>query len=103
MNMVNQRILLLHARRKQAFYDRSQKRVYIWQEGDKKLQRAKNTTVVAKKRLVRYNEGAQMYSIGRNKFQQLAKDAHAILKIGRIVLVDLDIFDKYLETFRVER
>ncbi len=26
MNMVNQRILLLHARRKQAFNDRSQKR-----------------------------------------------------------------------------
>jgi len=77
----------------------------VWvqeQEGDKKLQRATNTTVVAKKRLVRYNEGAQMYSIGRNKFQELAKDAHAILKIGRIVLVDLDIFDKYLETFRVE-
>lgn len=65
------------------------------------MQRVPNKTVVAKKRLVRYNEGAQMYSIGINKFQQLAKDAHAILKIDRIVLVDLDIFDKYLETFRV--
>ena len=55
-----------------------------------------------KKRLVRYKEGAEMYSMGMNKFQALAKDAGAILKIDRIVLVDLDTFDEYLETFRVK-
>ncbi len=54
-----------------------------------------------KKRLVRYKEGAEMYSMGMNKFQVLAKDAGAILKIDRMVLVDLDTFDQYLETFRV--
>ncbi len=58
--------------------------------------------VVNKKRLVRYKEGAEMYSMGMNKFQALAKDAKAILKIDRLVLVDLDIFDKYLESFRVK-
>lgn len=42
-----------------------------------------------KKRLVRYKEGAEMYSMGMNKFQALAKDAGAILKIDRMVLVDL--------------
>lgn len=57
---------------------------------------------VEKKRLVRYKEGAEMYSMGMNKFQALAKDAGAILKIDRMVLVDLDRFDQYLETFRVE-
>ena len=55
-----------------------------------------------KKRLVRYKEGAEMYSMGMNKFQALAKDAGAILKIDRMVLVDLDTFDQYLETFRVK-
>ena len=55
-----------------------------------------------KKRLVRYKEGAEMYSMGMNKFQALAKDAGAILKIDRMVLVDLDTFDEYLETFRVK-
>ena len=64
------------------------------------MQRA--TKKVEKKRLVRYKEGAEMYSIGMNKFQTLAKDAGAILKIDRMVLVDLDIFDQYLETFRVQ-
>ena len=54
-----------------------------------------------KKRLVRYKEGAEMYSMGMNKFQALAKDAGAILKIDRMVLVDLDTFDQYLETSRV--
>ncbi len=33
-----------------------------------------------------------MYSMGMNKFQTLAKDAGAILKIDRMVLVDLDVF-----------
>lgn len=55
-----------------------------------------------KKRLVRYKEGATMYSMGLNKFQVLAKDAGAILKIDRMVLVDLDVFDQYIETFRVK-
>lgn len=64
------------------------------------MQRA--TKKVEKKRLVRYKEGAEMYSMGMNKFQTLAKDAGAILKIDRMVLVDLDIFDQYLETFRMQ-
>lgn len=64
------------------------------------MQRA--TKKVEKKRLVRYKEGAEMYSMGMNKFQTLAKDVGAILKIDRMVLVDLDIFDQYLETFRVQ-
>ena len=64
------------------------------------MQRA--TKKVEKKRLVRYKEGAERYSMGMNKFQTLAKDAGAILKIDRMVLVDLDIFDQYLETFRVQ-
>ena len=59
--------------------------------------------VVYKKRLVRYKEGAEMYSMGLNKFQTLAKDAGSTLKIDRLVLVDLDVLDQYLESFRVNR
>ena len=58
--------------------------------------------VVSKKRLVRYKEGAEMYSMGMNKFQTLAKDAGAVLKIDRMVVVDLDVFERYLESFRVK-
>lgn len=61
----------------------------------------KTGKAINKKRLVRYKEGAEMYSMGMNKFQSLAKDAGAILKIDRMVLVDLDTLDQYLESFRV--
>ena len=34
-------------------------------------------------------------------YEQLAKEAGAIYKIRRVVLVNLDIFDEYLDTFRM--
>lgn len=53
------------------------------------------------KRFVRYNEGAEMYSMSLSKFQQLAKDAKACYKVNQLVLVNLDIIDEYLETFHI--
>lgn len=54
-----------------------------------------------RKRFVRYAEGAQMYSMGMTKFQELAKDAKACYKVNQLVLVNLDILDEYLEGFRI--
>ena len=54
------------------------------------------------KRFVRNPEGAEMYSMSLSKFQQLAKDAKACYKMNRLVLVNLDILDEYLETFHIE-
>lgn len=54
-----------------------------------------------KKRFVRYSEGAEMYSMGITKFQELCKDAKACYKLNQLVLVNLDILDEYLETFRI--
>ena len=53
-----------------------------------------------RKKYVRYEEGAQLYSMGLHTFQELAKEAGAIYRIKRIVLVILDILDEYLEAFR---
>ena len=53
------------------------------------------------KRFVRYPEGAEMYSMSLSKFQQLAKDAKACYNVNQLVLVNLDILDAYLETFRI--
>ena len=52
------------------------------------------------KRFVRYKEGAEMYSMCQSKFEQMAKDAKAIYKVDKLVLVNCDIFEEYLETFR---
>ena len=51
-----------------------------------------------KKKFVRYQEGAELYSMG---LHTLAKEAGAIYKIRRVVLVNLEIFEEYLDTFRM--
>lgn len=67
---------------------------------------AKNETATQTLRLLyeqkEYSEGAEMYSMSLSKFQQLAKDAKACYKMNRLVLVNLDILDEYLETFHIE-
>ncbi len=52
------------------------------------------------KRYVRYKEGADMYSIGLTKFQELAKEARATIKVDKLVLVDCQRFEEFLESFR---
>ena len=44
------------------------------------------TKKIAKK-FVRYQEGAELYSIGLTKFQELAKEAKAVYKIDKVALV----------------
>ncbi|MCD7823393.1 MAG: DUF6462 family protein [Oscillospiraceae bacterium] len=53
------------------------------------------------KKFVRYQEGAELYSMGLTKFQELAKEAKAVYKIDKVALVNCEILEKYLETFRV--
>lgn len=53
-------------------------------------------------KFVRYSEGAQMYHMSQSKFMQLAKDAKACYKISQLVLVNTEILDEYLETFRIK-
>ena len=54
-----------------------------------------------RKKFVRYAEGAELYSMGLTKFQELAKDAKACYKFNQLVLVNLEILDEYVETFRI--
>ena len=55
-----------------------------------------------RKKFVRYKEGAELYSICQSKFEQLAKDAKAVYKVNKVVLVNCELFEKYLETFRID-
>lgn len=54
-----------------------------------------------RKKFVRYKEGAELYSMCQTKFEQMAKEAGAVYKLNKVVLVNCDIFDEYLETFRI--
>ena len=51
------------------------------------------------KKFVSYQEGAALYSLGLHSFQQLAKDAKAIYRIKRRVLVNTEKIDEFLEAF----
>ncbi len=63
--------------------------------------REREERILKKKKFVRYAEGAKLYSMGRATFSQLALEAHAVYKINNICLVNTELFEEYLETFRV--
>lgn len=50
---------------------------------------------------VRYKEGAEMYGLCRKTFEIRAKEAGAVYKVGKAVLVNCAIFEEYLEKFRI--
>ena len=54
-----------------------------------------------KKRFVTYKEAAALYSIGLTRLQEYAKAAGATYKIGNKVLVNTEIFEAYLENYRI--
>ena len=55
-----------------------------------------------KKKVVRYAEGAALYSMGLHTFQDLAKEAKAVYHVKGVVLVNTEAIDEYLECFRDE-
>ena len=58
--------------------------------------------VVAKK-FVSQREGAELYSMGLTNFRKLAEEAGAVYKVGgKMILVNTEVFEEYLETFRVQ-
>lgn len=63
---------------------------------DKELQKLVNSGA---KKYVRYDEGAKLYSMGRNSFIELAKDAKEIFKIKGIVPVNIQKVDHFIEEY----
>lgn len=68
----------------------------------KDLEKIKEDIKCGKKKFMRYQEGAELYSIGLHTFQNIAKDAGAVYKVKGVTLVNVEIVDEYLELFRVE-
>ncbi len=56
-------------------------------------------TKVDRKRFVRYDEACEIYSVGLTKLKEMARDAGAVYKLNRLVLINLDKMDEYVETF----
>lgn len=60
-----------------------------------------NGEIENKKRFVRYKEGAKIYGLCQSTFEKRAKEAGATYKVGKAVLVNCEIFEKYLQEFRI--
>ena len=54
------------------------------------------------KKFVSYKEGAELLSIGLHSFEVLARDANAIYKIKRRVLVNIQMVYDFMEAFHEE-
>lgn len=53
------------------------------------------------KKYVRYSDGAERYSLSKHTFMKLASEANALRKIGGVTLVNTEIFDEYIESFKM--
>lgn len=71
----------------------------------KHLYRVPESNKLVQKKYVRIGEGSVTYSIGRHPFVEMARAAGAVYKLGDAkggtVLVNLELFDEYMEQFRV--
>jgi hypothetical protein len=56
---------------------------------------------IIEKKFVRYKEGAVIYSMSQSKFERMAKAAGAVYKLNKMVLVNCEVFEQFLETFRI--
>ena len=63
----------------------------------KEEKRIREAASVGKKKWVRYKEGALLYSMGIHTFMDLAKEAKAVYHVKRIVLVNTEKLDEYIE------
>ena len=70
----------------------------------KHLYKIPGTNRLVQKKYVRIGEGSIIYSIGHHRFIEMARAAGAVYKInegtGGTVLINLEIFDDFMEQFR---
>ena len=55
-----------------------------------------------KKKFVRVKEGAVIYSLGQHTFRKIAEEAGACYRLGGILLINTELIDECLETFKEE-
>lgn len=52
------------------------------------------------KKYVNAAEGEVVYGISRSHIIELAREAGAVYKVGKLVLINTEVFEDYMEQFR---
>ena len=63
------------------------------------LSKAARETRDKRKQYVKYQEGAELYSMGVSRFKQMAHECESVIKVGKSAWVNLETFDKYFEKY----
>lgn len=58
-----------------------------------------DTELMKKKKFIRFNDGKDFYNIGLTYLRELATEAGAIVQVKRVLWLDVDKMNKYLEAF----
>lgn len=57
-------------------------------------------TKAVMKKYVNASEGAVIYGLGKTRVMTLAQEAGAVYKVGKLALINTEVFEAYLEQFR---
>lgn len=69
-------------------------------ENDKKFKQYMNP---GRAKYIRQVDGPKVYPMGRHSFDKIARQAGAVLKVCGMVIIDTQLFDKFLDdNFREE-
>ena len=65
------------------------------------LVKVENSGKDSRRRFIRMKEAVEAYGMSRTKLRREALIAGALYRVGDTLLINVDIFEKYLETFRI--
>ncbi len=106
---IDEEDILAYAKAAGAVYQLSRTRlinVEVLEAYMKHLTKVGRTSKLIQRKFVRIGEASVIYNIGHHRIIEMARAAGAVYKIGKsqgsTVLIRLDIFDDYMEQFRVE-
>ncbi len=54
------------------------------------------------RRFIRPKEAIRMYSFSRTFIEEIARESGAMYKIGKVVLINVNTFEAYLDQFKVK-
>ena len=65
------------------------------------IRKLNGSECVTNKRFIRTKEGTELYQMGKTKFMQIAREAGVLYKIDRSCLIEVEVFEDYLKSFKV--
>ena len=53
------------------------------------------------KKFIRIKEATERYGFGRTKLAEIARESGAVIKIDGTMLIEIEVFERFLESFRL--